>query len=96
MHKHEPNPTAFNEAHRADLASSLERIERPKAKDRQKEGGRKGGLAKERVDDGKPQLKDRTTTRVAKAVGISRKTYERCAKIKKKGRFGGHKERPKE
>lgn len=78
----------LNEAQRADLGSSLLRIEQPKAKERQREGGSKGGKQKksEGVGNGSPHLKkekDRATDRVAKRTGVSRKTFERVMAIKK-------------
>lgn len=69
----------------ATLATSLERIERDRAKKRQ---GRRSdledsGSEDEQVD--KVRKKDRATDRVAKAVGISRNTYERTKIILEKG-----------
>jgi len=74
----------LNEAQRADLGSSLLRVERVKAKERKREGGRKGGKAEAVAHDG-PLLssKDRATDRVAKTVGVSRTTFERVERIKR-------------
>jgi N6-adenosine-specific RNA methylase IME4 len=83
----------LNEAQRANLGSSLLRLERQKARKRQVEGGRKGasiagkGRRKEQaLGNGSPEPKcdvDRATERVANAVGISRKTFERVETVKR-------------
>jgi hypothetical protein len=72
----------LNEAQRADLGSSLERIERVKAKARQRGGQKKGGyspkkLGGKRAPQAKRKEQDRATDRVARQVGTSRKTFER-------------------
>lgn len=70
----------LNEAQRADLGSSLLRIERVKAKERQK---RKPNAAVCVDNDAPHKDKDRATDRVAKTVGVSRTTFERVERIKR-------------
>lgn len=83
------NRRHLNEAQRADLGSSLLRLEKVKAKERQREGRRLGGQVhrepKELLPGNRsPQATDdnRATSRVADAVGVSRKTLERVEKVK--------------
>jgi len=82
----------LSEAQRAVLGSSLLRLERAKAKERQLAGQEKGrahrrhrGLA---VETTTPQpapakVADRATERVAQTVGVSRKTLERVEVLKR-------------
>lgn len=70
----------LNEAQRATLGSSLLRIEREKARERQYEGQRNGGVLRGRRGGGgelpgerKPEAK-RATEEAARAVGVSRQT----------------------
>lgn len=63
------------------------RVEKKVAKERMREGGRRGGKkSKKGVGNGSPPLeeKGRATGRAAKQVGVSRKTFERVEKMKKK------------
>lgn len=79
----------LNEWQRVALGTSIERIERVTAKERQREGGKQGGkkAGKHRpaqgVDHGEPlpEPKDRATARVAAQVGVSRTTYERARTV---------------
>ena len=83
------NRRHLSEAERANLGSSLLRIERRKAKERQRDGQRRG--REHRRDRSlvvgnrspQPARKVRATEKVAEAVGVSRKTFERVEKIKK-------------
>ena len=81
----------LGEAQRANLGSSLLRLERKKSKERLRDAGRRGGKLGGR---GRPKAlgsdaprptpsPDRATERVAQAVGISRKTLERVEAVKK-------------
>ncbi len=78
----------LSEAERANLGSSLLRLERVKAKGRQHEGqerGRQNRTRRELVqDDHHPKPKDevRATQKVAEAVGVSRQTLERTEAVK--------------
>jgi N6-adenosine-specific RNA methylase IME4 len=79
----------LNEAQRANLGSSLLRIERKKAHQRQLDGQRAGGLHGGRArphpklpGERKPEAM-RATDEAARAVGVSRQTFERVEKIKK-------------
>ena len=83
----------LNVAQRANLSSSLLRLERIKARQRQVAGGKKGGKiagkgrGKQASGNGSPPRKkecDRSTGSAAHAVGISRKTLERVESVKKK------------
>lgn len=81
----------LNVAQRANLGSSLLRIERERAKERQARGQVKGGQTggrgrrKKLVANGAPQAnpRQRSTDRVAEKVGVSRKTLERVEKVKR-------------
>jgi N6-adenosine-specific RNA methylase IME4 len=88
----------LNEATRAALGSSLERIERAKAKERQTEGAKQGGETggrsrpKEKpggnrspkaIEKARKKEENHATARVAARVGVSRKTYERVSKVNK-------------
>lgn len=79
----------LSEAHRAVLGSSLLRLERLKARERQREGLERGrqtrwgeavGLDDAEADPERPA--DRSTERVAKVVGISRQSLERVEAVK--------------
>jgi len=76
----------LNEAQRASLGSTLLRMERVKARDRQRDGQNRGRFNRGQVVVGgrRPQPKDRATERAARAVGLSRQTFERVEAIKKK------------
>ena len=78
----------LNEAQRANLGSSLLRIERVGARKRQLEGQRQGGKLGGRGQGRKLPGGDhpeaiRATEVVAKAVGVSRQTFERVEAVKK-------------
>jgi len=77
----------LNEAQRADLGSTLLRIERGAAKERQRAGQARGRANRGKVVVGgrHPQQKerDRATQRAAAAVGVSRQTFERVQAVKK-------------
>ncbi len=74
------------EAQRANLGSSLLRIERVKATERRKDGQERGRKNRGQVvvDDRHPlpKEKDRATERAARSVGISRQTFERVEAVK--------------
>ena len=78
----------LGEAQRANLGSSLLRLERARAKGRQKNGQRRGGeiagrgRAKQFPGGGKTEAV-RATELVAAAVGVSRQTFERVEKVKR-------------
>lgn len=81
----------LNAAQRAQLITSLEKVERQRAKERCVEAGSRGGRAGGRGNrkgsgKGSPTLlhddeEGRATARAAKAAGISRKTYERTKRV---------------
>lgn len=80
----------LTEAQRVALGSSLLRIERARAKERQSEGQKRGGeiagRGRKLLGNDSPNAKEheRATERVAGAVGVSRKTFERAEAVKKK------------
>lgn len=76
----------LNEAQRIALGSSLLRLERKSAAERKRLGQRNGGASHGRTElagNGSPQAtdSDRATERVAGAVGVSRKTFERAQAV---------------
>jgi hypothetical protein len=74
-----------------DLAARLEELEKPKAQERQREGGRAGGI---HLGRGKPQVESlapidtklsyrgpRTDDAVARALGMGTRSYQRVRKV---------------
>lgn len=75
-------------AQRADLGSSLLRVERKEAKERKHAGQKSGGRGKRKLPDVhhpevSPKRGDCATDRVAAAVGVNRQTVERVEAVKK-------------
>ena len=75
----------LNEAQRVALGTSLERLERPLALERQRlHGGTAPGKARITPENGSPECSDedgRVTARVAAKIDVSRKTFERGRKV---------------
>lgn len=82
------NRRHLNVAQRAALASSLERIERTRAKQRQGTRNDLHAPTDQLLGHSSPEVvsrPNRASARVAKKAGISRKTYEKAQKVLKEG-----------
>ncbi len=69
---------AFAPSEAVAIGKELENLERPKAKGREKEGGRMGGKGSGKLPD---PSKGQTRDKVAEAVGMSGRTYEKAKAV---------------
>jgi|CXWL01.1.fsa_nt_gi hypothetical protein len=71
------------------MGLAIEAIERPKAKERQKEHGKTAPGRNKNTGGKLPPVKEKTRDAVGSALGMSGKTYERAKAKERKEQFSG-------